>query len=69
MKILKILKNKKKVRLKNELNKINDEFLKIEKMLNNKSFIAKAPKEIILKTEDKKKELNEKIKEIKDLLV
>ena len=66
---IKNIKKQEKVRLKNELNKINDEFLKIEKMLNNKSFIAKAPKEIILKTEDKKKELNEKIKEIKDLLV
>ena len=65
---LKNIKEEEKIRLENEKNKIDNEVLKIEKMLNNKSFIANAPKEVILKTEGKKKELNEKIKEITKVL-
>ena len=42
--------------------------LQCETKHENKSFIANAPKEVILKAEEKKKELNEKIKEITKVL-
>ncbi len=51
-----------------EYKKINEEIVKINEILLNKSFVEKAPKDVVLKTKKKQKELYEKIKEIKNVI-
>ncbi len=51
-----------------EYKKVNQEIIKINGILSSKSFIKKAPKDVVAKTKKKQKELFDKIKEIKNVI-
>ena len=58
-------KSKEKQRLEKELIKVEKELVFIDNKLNNKKFISRAPKEVVEKERDKKKEIEEKLKKIR----
>ena len=48
--------------------KVEEDLTKIEKLLSNVSFLNKAPKEVIVKNENLKKQFLTKIKEINEII-
>ena len=49
--------------------KAEEDLTKIENLLSNKSFLDKAPKEVIIKNENLKKQLLSKIEEINEIIL
>ena len=61
-------KENEKKHLKIQLNNLNIEINKIDQMLSNKSFLKKAPKDVVSKTKSTKTKLLNKINEIEKFL-
>ena len=61
-------KENEKKHLKIQLNNLNLEITKIDQMLSNKSFLKKAPKDVVSKTKSTKTKLLNKINEIEKFL-
>ena len=61
-------KENEKKHLKIQLNNLNIEITKIDQMLSNKSFLKKAPKDVVSKTKSTKTKLLNKINEIEKFL-